>query len=80
MLDVGKTVAEDPARPTSKSIGDNLGLTVDGVMGWLGYGAQSKPLSESIACGLQAEDYRKSFCNPRRKPTRTYNLNCRPHH
>lgn len=34
---LAKDVAEDLVRPTSKSIGENMGLLVDGVMGWLGY-------------------------------------------
>lgn len=33
---VAKEVAEDIVRPTSQSIGANLGLMVEGVMGWLG--------------------------------------------
>ena len=31
-----KEIAEDISRPSSKSIGENLGLMVDGVFGWLG--------------------------------------------
>lgn len=33
---LGKYVASDIVRPTSKSIGENIGLLVDGVFGWLG--------------------------------------------
>ena len=33
---LGKDVASDIVRPTSKSIGENIGLLVDGVFGWLG--------------------------------------------
>ena len=44
IIDVGKNVAEDIVRPTSKSIGENLGLLVDGVMGWLGYWGQKQEI------------------------------------
>ena len=37
LVEVGKETISDIVRPTSKSIGDNIGLLVDGVMGWLGY-------------------------------------------
>lgn len=37
IVEVGKETVSDLVRPTSKSIGDNIGLLVDGVMGWLGY-------------------------------------------
>lgn len=42
ITEVGKNIAEDLTRPTSKSIGDNLGLLVDGVFGWLVYGGKNK--------------------------------------
>ena len=43
ITEVGKNIAEDLTRPTSKSIGDNLGLLVDGVFGWLGlWGGKTK--------------------------------------
>lgn len=48
MVDVGKNVAEDLVRPTSKSIGDNLGLLVDGVMGWLGYWGQKQAIKREV--------------------------------
>ena len=34
--ELGKDVVSDMIRPTSKSIGENIGLLVDGVFGWLG--------------------------------------------
>lgn len=42
--DVAKNTAEDIVRPTSKSVGENLGLMVDGVMGWLGYWGQKQQI------------------------------------
>lgn len=38
-------VAEDLVRPTSKSVGENIGLLVDGVIGSLGYWDKSNKLS-----------------------------------
>ena len=35
--EIAKDIVEDLVRPTSKSIGNNIGLAVDGVMGWIGY-------------------------------------------
>ena len=48
IVDVGKNVAEDLVRPTSKSIGENLGLLVDGVMGWLGYWGEKQAIKREI--------------------------------
>ena len=42
IVEVGKETVSDLVRPTSKSIGDNIGLLVYGVMGWLGYWGKSK--------------------------------------
>lgn len=36
-ISLATSVVDDLVRPTSKSIGDNIGLFVDGVFGWLGY-------------------------------------------
>lgn len=47
-LEVGKNVAEDLIRPTSKTIGDNLGLLVDGVMGWLGYWGKKQAIKREV--------------------------------
>ena len=47
-IGVGKNVAEDLIRPTSKTIGENLGLLVDGVMGWLGYWGQKQALKREV--------------------------------
>ena len=41
---VAEDVAKDLVRPTSKSIGENVGLLVDGVMGWLGYWGQKQQI------------------------------------
>ncbi len=43
---LGKDVTSDIIRPTSKSIGDNLGLLVDGVMGWLGLWGQKQKIKQ----------------------------------
>lgn len=40
--ELSKEVVGDLVRPTSKSIGENLGLLVDGVIGWLGYFGQKQ--------------------------------------
>lgn len=48
IVEVGKDVAQDLVRPTSKSIGDNLGLLVDGVMGWLGYWGQKQAIKREV--------------------------------
>ncbi len=57
IIDVGKNVAEDIARPTSKSIGENLGLLVDGVMGWLGYWGQKQEIKREAYLA----DYKKKI-------------------
>lgn len=44
----GKEVAEDLVRPTSKSVGDNIGLLVDGVMGWLGYWGEKQKIKREV--------------------------------
>ena len=57
IIDVGKNVAEDIVRPTSKSIGENLGLLVDGVMGWLGYWGQKQEIKREAYLA----DYKKKI-------------------
>lgn len=47
-IEVGKDIAKDVLSPTSKSIGDNLGLLVDGVMGWLGYWGQKQAIKREV--------------------------------
>ncbi len=47
-IEVGKDVAKDILQPTSKSIGENLGLLVDGVMGWLGYWGQKQAIKRDV--------------------------------
>lgn len=39
-------VAEDVVRPSSRSIGNNLGLMVDGVMGWLGCWGEKQKIKQ----------------------------------
>lgn len=43
---LGKDVASDIIRPTSKSIGENIGLLVDGVFGWLGVWGQKQKIRQ----------------------------------
>lgn len=57
MVEVGKDVAQDLVRPTSKSIGDNLGLLVDGVMGWLGYWGKKQAIKREV----YLEDYKRKM-------------------
>ena len=57
MVEVGKDVAQDLIRPTSKSVGENLGLFVDGVMGWLGYWGQKQAIKREV----YLVDYKKKM-------------------
>lgn len=43
---LGKDVASDIVRPTSKSIGENIGLLVDGVLGWLGVWGKKQKIKQ----------------------------------
>ena len=43
---LGKDVASDIVRPTSKSIGENIGLLVDGVFGWFGVWGQKQKIRQ----------------------------------
>ena len=54
---LAKDVAEDLVRPTSKSIGENMGLPVDGVMGWLGYWGQKQQIKRAV----HLEEYKKQI-------------------
>ncbi|MDD7637099.1 MAG: alanine racemase [Clostridiales bacterium] len=54
---LAKDVAEDLVRPTSKSIGENMGLLVDGVMGWLGYWGQKQQIKRAVLL----EEYKKQI-------------------
>lgn len=49
-----KEIAEDVSRPSSKSIGKNLGLMVDGVFGWLGTWGEIQKMKQS----KYMEDYK----------------------
>lgn len=44
--ELGKDVVSDMIRPTSKSIGENIGLLVDGVLGWLGVWGQKQKIRQ----------------------------------
>lgn len=57
IVEVGKDVAQDLIRPTSKSVGENLGLFVDGVMGWLGYWGQKQAIKREV----YLVDYKKKM-------------------
>ena len=48
VAEVSKDVAEDIIRPTSQSIGNNLGLFVDGVMGWLGFWGEKQKIKRAV--------------------------------
>lgn len=63
IVEVGKETVSDLVRPTSKSIGDNIGLLVDGVMGWLGYWGKKQKIKREV----YLEDYKK-------KITRTFSV------
>ena len=54
---VAEDVAKDLVRPTSKSIGENVGLLVDGVMGWLGYWGQKQQIRREA----YLEEYKKQI-------------------
>jgi len=41
-----REVADDLIRPTSKSIGENIGMMVDGVMGWLSYWGKKQKIKQ----------------------------------
>lgn len=47
-IELTREVADDLIRPTSKSIGENLGTMVDGVMGWLAYWGQKQKIKQEI--------------------------------
>ena len=52
-----KEIAEDISRPSSKSIGENLGLMVDGVLGWLGVWGTVQKMKQS----KYIEDYKNTL-------------------
>jgi hypothetical protein len=45
-VELGKDVVSDIVRPTSKSIGENIGLLVDGVFGWLGVWGKKQKIKQ----------------------------------
>lgn len=46
MAEVSKNVMEDIVRPSSISIGKNLGLMFDGAVGWLGYWGKKQKIKQ----------------------------------
>lgn len=56
-VEVTKEIAEDILRPSSKSIGENLGLMVDGVFGWLGTWGKIQKIKQS----KYMEDYKDTL-------------------
>lgn len=52
---LGKDVASDIVRPTSKSIGQTIGYIVDGTFGWLGVWGQRQKIKQE----KYIEDYKK---------------------
>lgn len=57
--ELGKEVVEDVIRPSSKSIGDNLGLLIDGVFGWLGLWGQKQKLKQK----KNLEEFKQTMLN-----------------
>lgn len=53
----GKDVADDLVRPTSKCIGENIGLLVDSVMGWLGYWGTKQKIKRDV----YLKDYKRKI-------------------
>lgn len=58
-ISVGKETATDIVKPTAKSIGENIGLLVDGVMGWLGYWGKKQQIKRKV----YLEDYKDKIIN-----------------
>lgn len=46
--ELGKEVAGDIVRPTSKSIGKNIGLLIDGAFGWLGVWGEKQKIKQQL--------------------------------
>lgn len=58
-IEVVKEVSLDIIRPSSKSIGTNLGLMVDGTMGWLGCWGEKQKLKQQ----KHIEDFKSNIEN-----------------
>ena len=56
-VEVGKDVAEDVLRPSSKAIGEHLGIFVDGVMGWLSFWGEKQRIKRQI----YLDDYKQKI-------------------
>lgn len=54
---LGKEVASDIIRPTSKSIGENIGYLVDGTLGWLSVWGQKQKIKQK----KYIEDYKNEI-------------------
>ena len=46
--ELGKEVVSDVIRPTSKSIGKNIGLLIDGAFGWLGVWGEKQKIKQQL--------------------------------
>ena len=57
VIEAGKEVVSDLVRPTAQSIGNNIGLLVDGVMGWLGYWGERQKAKRTV----YLEDYKRKI-------------------
>lgn len=58
VAELSKEVVGDILHPISKSIGENLGLMVDGVMGWLGCWGQKQKIKQE----KYIEEFKKEIC------------------
>lgn len=47
-VELGKEVASDLVKPTAQSVGNNIGLFVDGAMGWLGYWGEKQKIKREV--------------------------------
>jgi len=57
LIEVGKDTVVNLVSPTAKSIGNNIGLFVDGVMGWLGYWGEKQKIKRIV----YLEDYKRKI-------------------
>ena len=56
-LEVGKEATLEIIKPTAKSIGDNIGLFVDGIMGWIGFWGKKQQIKREE----YLNDYKKKI-------------------
>ena len=57
IAEVSKDVVEDIVRPSSKSIGENLGIMFDGFMGWLGCWGEKQKIKQQKSI----EDFKQNM-------------------